>query len=150
MAEIFPDEGLDFIFNAFARKTVAVPDRMFLGLFTSQTASTVPARNAVLATQTGVTEVTGGGYARTPVEPSEWSSPFTSGSGRRIETTTRQQFAESIGAYSAPANGFFLATALIGGVAIFYANFDNNPAAPIHVLSAGYTPEVIARWQSNA
>jgi len=58
MAEIFPDEGLDLILSVITGNAAA-PANLYMGLFTSQTASTVPARGAVLATQTGVTEASG-------------------------------------------------------------------------------------------
>lgn len=140
-AELFPDEGLDFLIGVAPRKTNTFPDPAFLFLFTSQTASTVPARGAVLATATGVTEVSGGGYARASIAASNWPAPATSGSGRRSTVADPGiSFAESTGAFSNPVNGFGLATASTAGVAIFYANFDQ--LAAVTVNAAGYTIRV--------
>lgn len=139
-AESFPFEGLDVVLNNVVRKTgTAFPDPGFLGLFTSQTATTVPAQTAVLATPTGVTEATGGGYARASIAGSNWPAGATADTTGRRSTVVAPglSFAESSGAYSVTdVNGFFLATASTAGVALFYANFDSGTA--IVVNQAGY------------
>ena len=58
MAERFPTEGLRWLFSVVPRNVVPGPSTLYLGLFTSQTATTVPAVDAVISTQTGVTEAT--------------------------------------------------------------------------------------------
>lgn len=85
MAEIFVDEGLDHalgvLFDAATQDTT-----FFVGLFTSQTATTVPARTAVLgASPTGITEMTAssGTYARQAISAGAWGAPATNGNGRR-------------------------------------------------------------------
>lgn len=143
-AESFPFEGLDVVINTTVRKTgTTMPDPGYLGLFTSQTASTVPAQTAVLSTATGVTEATGGGYARAAIPGSTWPAAATfNTTGRRSSVVSPGiSFAESTGAYSVTnVNGFFLATALTGGTAVFYANFDS--LAAIVVNQAGFTVRI--------
>ena len=64
MAEIFTDEGLDKILGIVPKNGTNVSS-LYIGLFTSQTASTVPARTAVGgAAPSGWTEATGTSYAR--------------------------------------------------------------------------------------
>lgn len=113
-------------------KAGSVLANLYLGFFTSQSASTVPAGNAVLATQTGVTEATGTGYARTAIaSATDWGSP-TNGSpdGRKV-TTSAGVASPTVGAGGwGTINGFFLADALTNGHAIYYANFDSGLAIP--------------------
>jgi hypothetical protein len=143
-AESFPFEGLDVVLNTVVRKTgTQMPDPGYLGLFTSQTATTVPAQTAVLATPTGVTEATGGGYARAAIAGSNWPAGATANTPGRRSTVASPgiSFPESTGAYSVTSvNGFFLCTASTAGVAIFYANFDSGVA--IVVNQAGITVRI--------
>jgi len=143
-AESFPFEGLDVVLNTLVRKTgTTMPDPGYLGLFTSQLATTVPAQTAVLATPTGVTEATGGGYARAAITGATWPAGATANvTGRRSTVVSPGvSFAESTGAYTVTnVNGFFLATAVTAGVAIFYANFDSGVA--IVVNQAGFTVRI--------
>lgn len=144
-AEIFPDEGLDYILNTFPRATQTVPTTLYMGLFSSQTAATVPANTAVLATATGVTELTSaGGYARTSIVNTLWGAPTTSGAGRRTTATAAVTWADSTGAYSGTVNGFFIGTAAAAGIAMFYANFSDTTA--ITVNAAGYSIRVTPFW----
>lgn len=130
MAEIFVDEGLDFILSVFP-KNGANTGTLYLGLFTSQTASTVPANTAVLgATPTGITETMYTNYARQSIASTSWgantalTSPVV---GRR--TTAGQVTFPTVGAVGGAAiNGFFLASALTAGTLIFAANFDDTTA----------------------
>lgn len=137
MAEIFPDEGLDHILNKTPRAIAAIQTTYYLGLFTTQTASTVPARTETLASA-AVGEPSSGAYARQAVANTDWAAIATNGSGRRT-TSAQKSFAENTGSWG-NINGFFLANQLAAGagsVAIFYANFDDNTAVPATV--AGYT-----------
>ena len=124
MAERFPIEGLDYVLSVIPRGT-PTPGTLWLGLFTSQTPTTVPDADAVLATSTGVTEASGTGYARQPVSASGWEAPTTVGAGRRTLGPQVTFPTVSVGAWGT-ANGFFLATAENDGVAVFYANFDDG------------------------
>lgn len=130
MAEIFVDEGLDFILSVFP-KNGANSGTLYLGLFTSQTASTVPANTAVLgATPTGITETTYTNYARQAIAAASWGANAaltTPVVGRK--TTAAQVSFPAVGAVPGGAiNGFFLASALTAGVLIFAANFDDTTA----------------------
>jgi hypothetical protein len=138
-AEIFPDEGLDHILNKVPRATTAIQTTYYLGLFTGSTATTVPARGETLAAPSAaVGEPSGGAYARAAVANTDWGAIATSGAGRRT-TSAQKSFAASTGAWGT-INGFFLASALTGGVAIFFANFDDLTA--INVNAAGFTVQV--------
>lgn len=129
MAEIFPDEGLDYLlgvaFDAAAQDTT-----FYVGLFTSQTASTVPARTATGgASPNGWTEAAFTNYARQAISSGGWGSPATNGSGRKIAGP--QVTFPTVGASGATVNGFFIATNAASGAGdtvIFFANFDSGVA----------------------
>ncbi len=129
MAEIFPDEGLDYclgvVFDALAQDTT-----FFVGLFTSQTASTVPARTATGgASPSGWAEATFTNYARQAISSGAWGSPATNGSGRKI--TGPQVTFPTVGASGNTVNGFFIATNSASGAGdtiIYFANFDSGIA----------------------
>lgn len=130
MAEIFPDEGLDYLLGLLKGGTA--PANLYLFGFTSQSPSTVPGRTAVLATNTGVTEAAGTSYARLAVAAADWGAAATNGSGRRI--TAAQKTLATVGAGGwGTWNGFGLASALTGGVAVYYANFDDGLTIPTAV-----------------
>lgn len=130
MAEIFTDEGLDQILGV-AFDGATQDTTFFVGLFTSQTATTVPARTATGgASPSGWTEMvaSSGTYARQAITAGAWGSPATNGSGRRI-TSEQETFTGFVGA--AAANGFFIATNLASGagdIIICFANFDSGVA----------------------
>lgn len=139
-AEIFPDEGLDHLLNKVPRATTAIQTAYFLGLFTTQTASTVPARTEALAGAL-VGEPTAGAYARVSVANTDWAAIATSGAGRRT-TSAQKSFPASTGAWGT-INGFFLANQLAAGagsIALFFANFDD--LASVNVNAAGYTIQI--------
>jgi hypothetical protein len=145
MAEVFPDQGLDHILEKVPRATVAIQTTYYLGLFTTESATTVPARTTNLASA-GVGEPSGGAYARVAVANSDWGAIATNGSGRRT-TAAQKSFAENTGSWGS-INGFFLANQLAvgaGSVAIFYANFDDGQAVPATV--AGYTIRITPYFQ---
>lgn len=128
MAETFTDEGLDYILGV-AFRGVTPDTTLFLGLFTSQSATTVPARTATGgAVPSGWTEMTAssGTYARQAITTGEWGAPATNGSGRRIALTAAEQFTGFVSA--AAATGFFIATNNVSGAGdtvIFFANFNS-------------------------
>lgn len=140
-AELFPDEGLDHVLNKVPIAGVAIQTSYGLGLFTSQTATTVPARTVTLASQSGVTEVaSAGAYARVSIANSDWGAIGTNASGRKT-TSAQKTFPDSTGSWGT-VNGFFVATNTTqgAGVALYYANFDDGQA--INVNAAGYTVRV--------
>lgn len=127
MAEIFPNEGLDAIMAIFP-KNGANLSSLYMGFFTSQTASTVPGATAVLATATGVTEATGTSYARQQILAASWGAQAAGSPDGRKSTAGVVTF-PAVGAGGwGTINGFFLASASTAGIAIAYANFDDVTA----------------------
>jgi hypothetical protein len=146
--------------------TFPVPTALYMGLFTSQTASTVPSADATLTGAAGspytagtspVVEATStGGYARATIGANAaalqaaWPTPVVSGSGMRSTMVTPgTSFAESTGAYSGAINGFFVANAASStgqntGKTFFYANFSDTTAVTVN--AAGYTIRIAAFW----
>lgn len=132
MAEIFPDEGLNALL-AIVPKNGANLSQLFLGFFTSQTPSTVPAANAVLSTLTGVTEASGTNYSRTAIAAGAWGANSAgSPDGRRTTASATATPAVGAGGWGT-LNGFFLATAATVGTAIYYANFASGLGIPTSV-----------------
>lgn len=149
-AEIFPDEGLDHLLGKVPLASTAIQTTYHLGLFTAQTDTTVPPRTTVLngagvadnggAVDEPATSGAPAGYARVAIANSDWGSPATQGSGRRV-TSAQKSFPVSTGAWGT-VNGFFIASAsgYGAGVALCYANFDDGEA--IEVNAAGFTVRV--------
>lgn len=147
MAEIFVDEGLDRILGVYPKN--GTPDAtLYIGLFSSQTPSTVPARTATGgAAPSGWTEVSGTGYARISIAAASWGSPSTNGNGRKI-TAGQVTFTGGAGGWTT-ANGFFIATkpsSQAGDVCIFFANFDSGLA---RTLASGDTLKVTPSMQMD-
>lgn len=138
MAETFFDEGLDYQLGVLF-KGGTVDTSLYLGLFTSQTATTVPARTATGgATPSGITEMTAtlGTYARIAISTGDWGAASTNGSGRKISLSSAKQFTGFVGA--APANGMFIAThpsSQAGDTLICAANFDSGVARTFQTVS---------------
>lgn len=136
MAEIFVDEGLDKILGIFPKNGSNLT-QLYVGLFTSQTPTTVPARTATGgAAPSGWTEVTGTNYARQSLAAGGWGAPGTNGNGRKITASSQISFpAAGAGGWTV-ANGFFLATNSASGAGdtiIFFANFDSGLARTLAV-----------------
>lgn len=138
MAEIFVDEGLDYLLG-IAYKGATVDPTLFLGLFTSQTPTTVPARTAVGgAVPSGWTEMvaSSGTYARIALATGDWGAAATNGNGRRIALSAPKTFTGFIGA--AAANGFFISTLAASGagdIILCFANFDSAVARTFATLT---------------
>jgi len=138
MAEIIPDEGLDYKLGVLY-KGGTVDTTLYLGLFTSQTATTVPARTATGgASPTGWTEMTAssGSYARIALATGDWGAPSTNGSGRKIALTAAKTFTGFVSA--AAANGYFIATNAASGAGdtiLAFANFDSGTARSLATVS---------------
>lgn len=132
MAEIFPDEGLNALLAIFPKNGANLAS-LWLGFFTSQTASTVPGASAVLSTLTGVTEATGTGYARTQILAAAWGAN-AAGTPDGRKTTASATATPAVGAGGwGTLNGFFLASASTVGTAIYYSNFASGLAIPTSV-----------------
>jgi hypothetical protein len=128
MAEIFVDEGLDHIMGIWP-KNGTNDATLYIGLFTSNTASTVPARTATNVGPVGWTEAAGVNYARQSIAAASWGAPATNGNGRKI--TAGQVTFPTVGAGGwGTVNGFFIATTVdqSSGVIIYFANFDDTTA----------------------
>jgi hypothetical protein len=135
MAETWTDEGLDFILGLHILNAKSVITTTYLTLFTSQTATTVPARTATGgASPSGWTEATGTAYARKDVLSTDWGAIATDGSGRR-STSSQQTFA-TVGAGGwGTVNGFGLielASAQAGDETFWFANFDDTTAVTLN------------------
>jgi hypothetical protein len=130
MAELIPDEGLDYILSIFPKNGTNIATT-YLGLFTSQTASTVPASTMVLATPTGITEAAYTGYARQSIAAASWG---TTGAktiwtqSARGTTAGQVSFPAATASYATAINGFFGATASTAGVCLYVSNFDDTSA----------------------
>ena len=146
MAEIFVDEGLDKILGIFPKNGTNVAT-LYIGLFTSQTPTTVPARTAAGgAVPAGWTEATGTSYARQSIAAASWGSASTNGSGRKI--SAGQVTMPTVGAGGwGTVNGFFIATNSASGAGdtiIYFANFDDATAV---TLNAGDVIKVTPSMQ---
>ena len=122
---------------------------MYIGLFSSQTASTVPARSATGGSSpSGWTEVTGTDYARQSIAAASWGANATNGDGRRTTAAQVTFPAAGSGGWDT-ANGFFIASHSASGAGdtIFYfANFDDTTAV---TLSETDVIKVTPRIQKN-
>lgn len=138
MAEIIPDEGLDYKLGVLY-KGATQDTTLYLGLFTSQTATTVPSRTATGgATPSGWTEMTAssGTYARIAIATGDWGTPSTNGNGRKISLSAAKTFTGFVSA--AAANGYFIATASASGAGdtvLAFANFDSGTARSLATTS---------------
>jgi hypothetical protein len=129
MAEIFVNEGLDDMIAGLV-KAGTQRTTLYCGLFTSQTATTVPAATAVLSTATGVTEASFTNYARQSIASGAWGAN-AAGSPDGRQTTAGVVTFPAIGATVGGAiNGCFLATASTAGIGWGYANFNEGAITP--------------------
>lgn len=132
MAATFANEGLDYILNVVPGGGTA-PATLYLGLFTSQTASTAPLATAVLgASPSGITEAGFEDYVRVAVPAADWADPATETidgvTAARVVTAAQKSFAAAGDAYVTAINGFFLASAATAGVLIYASNFSDTTA----------------------
>lgn len=130
MAEIIPDEGLDYLLAIVPKNGTNIATT-YLGLFTSQTASTVPAASMVLATPTGITEAGYTSYARQSIAAASWGATGAKTiwtQSTRGTTAGQVSFPAAGAAYATAINGFFLATASTAGTCLFASNFDDTTA----------------------
>jgi len=131
MAEIFVDQGLDAILTVFP-KNGSNYSTLYMGLFVSQTPSTVPGRTVTdgASPSGGWSEVTGTAYGRQAVGAGGWGAPSTNGNGRKISATQVTMPTAGAGGWGT-INGFFLSThsgSLAGAQHVYFANFDDGLA----------------------
>lgn len=125
MAQIFPDIGLDILLGQYPKGATQVTTS-YLGLFTSQTASTV-----ITSAQTGVniTETSYTSYARQALAAATWGAAGAITGGRG--STYPQVTFPTVGATGATINGFFILNANVAPSAtnvVAQANFDDVTA----------------------
>lgn len=132
MADIFPDEGLDWILGVVPKGGTA-PANLYMLLFQGFTGSTVPGSTAVLATHTGVTEPSFTGYGRVTCAAAIWGTAAADTiwtvACRRV-TGSQQTFPTATGTQATAIDGFGFASASSGGVGIYYSNFDDTTSIP--------------------
>jgi hypothetical protein len=148
MAEIFVDEGLDKIMSIFPKNGTNLAS-MYIGLFTSQTPTTAPARTATGgATPSGWTEAVGASYARQAIAAASWGTQSTNGNGRK--STAGQVTFPTVGVGGwGTVNGFFIATLVssqAGDTIIYFANFDDLTAV---TLNAGDSIKITPSMQMD-
>lgn len=122
MAEILPDEGLDVILGQFPGGATRL-STLYLGLFTSQTATTVITSGQTMA---NITETTYTNYARQALAAATWGVPGAGTGGRKV--TYPQVTFPTVGTTGATINGFFVSDSPTGGKCIGQANFDDGLA----------------------
>lgn len=134
MAEILPNEGLDYLLGIVPKNGTNLSNT-YLFLFKGGTSSTVPAATATIGTMGGsfveVTTTDYPGYARVAVASSDWGSAGSDtiwSQTVRAVTAAQKSFAAATSAAtpSATINGFGLASASTAGVALMYSNFDDT------------------------
>lgn len=146
MAEIFPNEGLDYLLGITPKNGTNLANT-YLMLFTGATASTTPTATAVLSTSTGVTEAGYTSYARVAVAAADWGSAGSqtiwSQSARGV-VASQKSFPAATATYSTAINGFGLATASTVGVGLFYSNFADTTA--VATMAIGDVVQVTPTW----
>jgi hypothetical protein len=130
MAAIFPDQGVDFFLGVFPRSASAYGAcSLYIGLFTSQTASAVISRTQTMADITEPTPGTGA-YDRQRLSASNWGTPSTSGTGRKV-SHSQVTFPTATAGWGT-VNGFFVATACTSGSCVYQSNFDDQSAVTVN------------------
>lgn len=134
MAQMYTTEGLDQILGIVPKGGTAFAT-LYCGLFTSQTASTVPAATAVVNGYTGFTELTlaTNGYARIALTAGTWGALGAGTAGRKT-TYPEITFTCATSAWAA-VNGFFICTTSTAGTGygLFFANFADTTAVTCQV-----------------
>jgi len=128
MAQMVPTAGLDVILGQFPKNDTRLTS-LFLGLFTSQTASTV-----ITSGQNGtnITEATFTNYAAQTLATATWGAQGAVTNGRG---TTYPQVTFPTAGSSQTINGFFIKTAnaaLSSTNLVGQANFDDVTAVPLN------------------
>jgi hypothetical protein len=124
MAQMCPDEGLDFILGQFPFNTAKYTSPLNLALFTSQTASTVITHAQTFA---NITETTYTSYARQSLAAATWGAAAERPTNLGRQQTYPQVTFPTVGASGATINGFYI-TNNGHTVAIGAANFDDVTA----------------------
>lgn len=128
--KIFPNEGLAYLLGILPKGGTS-PTNLYLGLFTSQTASTVITAAQTLAAN--ITEPTYTNYVRVAVASTDWGSVNASDTIWSVTpvssvTASQKSFAAAGSVQASAINGFFLASASTGGVCVYQSSFDDTTA----------------------
>jgi hypothetical protein len=124
MAQMCPDEGLDFILGQFPFNTAKYTSPLNLALFTSQTATTVITHAQAFA---NITETTYTSYARQSLAAATWGAIAERPTNLGRQQTYPQITFPTVGASGATINGFYV-TNNGHTVCIGQANFDDLTA----------------------
>jgi hypothetical protein len=124
MAQMCPDEGLDFILGQFPFNTAKYTSPLNLALFTSQTASTVITHAQTIS---NITETTYTSYARQSLAAATWGAAAERPTNLGRQQTYPQVTFPTVGASGATINGFYI-TNNGHTIAIGAANFDDVTA----------------------
>ncbi len=137
MAETYTNNGLDLLYNSGFRVQTQV-SIWYVGLFISQTATTVPASTAS-GSGNGWTEVTAssGTYTRQSIAGSDISAPGDVGGSARGSTWPQKTFTGFTNNPASPINGFGIFTGSIASTAspVFFANFDSGASRNLATTS---------------
>jgi hypothetical protein len=124
MAQMCPDEGLDFILGQFPFNTAKYTSPLNLALFTSQTASTVITHAQTIS---NITETTYTSYARQSLAAATWGAAAERPTNLGRQQTYPQVTFPTVGATGATINGFYI-TNNGHTICIGQANFDDVTA----------------------
>jgi hypothetical protein len=128
MAETYTNNGLDYMYNATFRAATQIAT-FYVGLFVSQTQSTVPASTAS-GSGSGWTEVTAssGTYARQAIPGASIPSAADVGGSARGSTWAQVTFTGFTTNPASPINGFVILSGSVASTAspLFFANFDSG------------------------
>lgn len=137
MAETYTNNGLDLLYNSTFRQGSQI-SVWYLGLFISQTPTTVPASTAS-GSGNGWTEVTAssGTYTRASVAASDISAPGDVGGSARGSTWPAKTFTGFTNNPASPINGFGVFTGSVASTAspVFFANFDSGASRNLATVS---------------
>lgn len=125
MAQMCPDEGLDLWLGQFPLATAKYTTPLQMGLFTSQTASTVITHAQTLA---NITESAYTNYARQALAAATWGALAERPTNVGRQTTYPQVTYPTCGATGSTINGFHITN---NGYTILFpgqANFDDVTA----------------------
>jgi hypothetical protein len=140
MANIFPDEGISYLFDLIPKNGKVSPISLEVGLFDSHAPNMVPDRFATL--YDGAGEMTGAGYQRQTILAASWGTPAIDGNGLLLTATQAVSFGPSVAGDWLPANGFFIAIPVIN-VVLYYSNFNSGVARTVTQLhKISVTPSI--------
>jgi hypothetical protein len=105
MAQMCPDEGLDFILGQFPFNTAKYTSPLNLALFTSQTATTVITHAQAFA---NITETTYTSYARQSLAAATWGAAAERPTNLGRQQTYPQVTFPTVGASGATINGAYI------------------------------------------